>query len=238
MKMKSLLLTSLSLFPLPATAAIYLSGGHIDAPAFAYVSLAEAANDPTLTPGFEPHLHNEGGPDGAILNGVRQEDASEYEPEEIIILIPQTSTTTLNSQTYYWLPENETDAAEQNAPFIGIGLEELDPDDWDGSITIKLTGITGPGNFLLWQSGFPAETLFLDSTDLNLSFMLTPGSHTHFNWGFTEIGLYELQFTIEGTHFDDGFQSATANYQFQVVPEPSTVLLGGLGLLALMRRKR
>jgi hypothetical protein len=51
MKTKLLLLPALTAFSLSANAASYLTGGHIDGPAFGYDSLT----------GFEPHYHNEGG---------------------------------------------------------------------------------------------------------------------------------------------------------------------------------
>lgn len=138
----------------------------MDAPAFGYVS----------GEGFEPHLHNEGGSDGSIIDGVRQEDESEYEPDEITIIIPFTSTTSLDSQSYYWLPEDEIDAANNGVAFLGIGLEELDPDDWDGNVTISLSGVTGMGDFLLWRSGaFGDPETVLDSSNLGLSFELAPG---------------------------------------------------------------
>jgi surface-anchored protein len=228
----------LILTALPASAAtLYrLTGGHMDAPAFGYVSIAEQAADNTLTQGFEPHLHNEGGPDGSIINGVRETTESEYEPEDVTIVVAESSTTTLNSQNYYWLPQDENDAANNGVPFLGIGLEELDPSDWSGSMTISLTSITGPGSFVLWQDGFLNPAIFADSA--NDSFTLAAGSHTHFNWGFTEKGIYELEFAISGTHIVDGLQTASGVYTFEVIPEPSTFLLGALGGLALLRRRR
>jgi hypothetical protein len=36
----------------------------------------------------------------------------------------------------------------------------------------------------------------------------------------------------------DGFVSDSGTLRFDVVPEPSTALLGGLGLLAMFRRRR
>jgi hypothetical protein len=54
----------------PVFAASLLTGGHIDGPAFGYISDADVISDPLLTQGFEPHFHNEGGPDGAI-SGLR-----------------------------------------------------------------------------------------------------------------------------------------------------------------------
>ena len=197
----------------------------MDAPAFGYVSGS----------GFESHLHNHGGADGAIINGVRVEIESEYEPGDVTIVVSEFSTTTLNSQNHYWLPQDENDAANNGVPFLGIGLEELDPLDWVGSMTINLTGITGPGSFVLWQDGFPNPTVFMDS--VNDSLTLAPGSHTHFNWGFTEKGIYELTFEISGTHLVDGLVSGSGTYTFQI-PEPSSALLAVIGGLALLRRRR
>ena len=91
------LITSLGLiltaFPVSAATLYRLTGGHMDAPAFGYVSFAEQALDNTLTQGFEPHLHNEGGADGAIINGVRMTTDSEYEPGDVTIVVAELSTT-------------------------------------------------------------------------------------------------------------------------------------------------
>lgn len=236
MKLNSLLLMGLAQ-PVFASTLYTYSGGHLDAPAFGYVSLAEQAMDGSLTQGFEPHLHNHGGADGAIINGVRQTNDTEYEPSEVTIVVPEFSTTTLNSQNYYWLPQDETDAANNAAPFLGIGLEELAPIDWvGGSVTLSLVSISGPGNIVIWQDGFPDPTIYFDSAGDSAS--LTAGSHTHFNWGFSTPGIYELDFAISGTHADDGLQSASAVYFFEVIPEPSTALLVTLGVFGLLRRRR
>ena len=209
--------------------ASYLTGGHIDGPAFGYVS----------ADGFEPHFHNEGGADGAIIDGVRVTSETEYEPDELVIVVPSTSTTTVGTTTYFWLPENESDADAAGAPFLGIGLEELDPADWSGgTVTLRILDIRGPGQFLLWQNDeFSNPITFLDTAqDIN-SFSREAGSHTHFNWGFTADGVYEIDFGIEGTHTQDGFVSGSGTYTF-MIPEPSSCLLGMLGALALARRRR
>ncbi len=205
----------------------------MDAPAFGYVSEDEALSDPSLTQGIEPHMHNEGGPDGSILNGVREETENEYEPDEVIISVPVTSTTGFGPATYYWLPETEMDAAAQNAPFLGFGLEELSIDEWM-DVSIILSGISGPGEVVLWQDGM-APDVFFDSVGDSRAF--NAGSHTHLNWGFSELGLYALEFTFTGTHFEDGVQTGAATYFF-VVPEPSTAALGVIGMLGLLGRRR
>ena len=163
MKLKSLLTLGIAL-PFTAQAASLLTGGHIDGPAFGYVSNADVALDPLLTQGFEPHFHNEGGANGAVVDGVVQVDESEFEPGDLIVVVPELSVTTLNSTSYFWLPETEQAAATNGTPFLGIGLEELAITDWvGGTVSLKLLSITGPGDFLLWQDdGFGGANVFFD----------------------------------------------------------------------------
>ena len=234
---KTSLTAVIIVLPFSAQAASLLTGGHMDGPAFGYVSNAESALDPLLTQGFEPHYHNHGDPDAAVIDGVAQSSESEYEPGDLIVVVPELSMTTLAATSYYWLPETEMEASANGTPFLGIGIEELAPGDWiGGTVSLMLVSISGPGDFLLWQDdGFGGANVFFDSA--GDSFTLSAGSHTHYNWGFTEKGIYELEFEISGTHVDDGLQSAAGLYTFQV-PEPSAIMLGALGALAMLRRKR
>lgn len=213
----------------PLSAASLITGGHIDLPAFGYDTVG----------GFEPHIHNEGGPDGVIIDGVREENDTEYAPDELIVFVNPLSTTSLGVTSYYWLPETEVAAAANNVAFVGIGLEELNLADWvGGTVTLTLLSATGPGEFRLWQDdGFGGAIDYLDTLNSVTSFSLAPGSHTHYNWGFTELGVYNLEFEISGTHVVDGAQSASAIFTY-AVPEPSSVLLGLGGLLLAFRRHR
>lgn len=213
----------------PLSAASLITGGHIDLPAFGYDTVG----------GFEPHIHNEGGPNGVIINGVREENDTEYAPDELIVFVNPLSTTSLGVTSYYWLPETEAAAAANNVAFVGIGLEELNLADWvGGTVTLSLLSATGPGEFRLWQDdGFGGAIDYLDTLNSVTSFSLAPGSHTHYNWGFTELGVYNLEFEISGTHVVDGAQSASAIFTY-AVPEPSSVLLGLSGLLLAFRRHR
>lgn len=237
MKLKSLITLTLIL-PLSAQAASLLTGGHMDGPAFGYVSNADVTLDSLLTQGFEPHYHNHGDPDAAVVDGMAQSAEAEYAPGDLIVVVPELSVTTLSSVNYYWLPETELAASANGTPFLGIGIEELVPGDWlGGTVTLKLVSYTGPGDFLLWQDGgLGGANVFFDSA--GDAFTLAAGSHTHYNWGFTEKGIYELEFEISGNHGVDGLQSASGLYTFQVVPEPTTAMLGAFGALALLRRRR
>lgn len=224
MKMKSSLIL-FSVLSLRAGAASVITSGHLDAPGFGY------ANGE-----FEPHLHASA---GAVIDGVTISSDAEFEPNELIIAVPASSTITVGSSTYYWLPEDHQAAEEADAPFVGFGLEELVDTDWaGGTVTITLLGFSGPGNFLLWQDdGLGGQNLFVDTANNLTAFTLAAGSHSHFNWGFTDNATYTLEFQISGDHVIDGVKSDSAGFTY-MVPEPSSVLLGLAGMALMFRRNR
>lgn len=53
--------------------------------------------------------------------------------------------------------------------------------------------------------------------------------HTHWNWGFTEEGTYDLQFSFQGVEGNSVTSAGSGSVSFVVIPEPSTA---GLALLA------
>jgi surface-anchored protein len=217
--------------------AATLTSGHVDFIGIGYV-------DGEL----EPHSHAH---EGAVVdNGALIED-TEYELGELTV---QTTTTILRAAGSEWDPVGVaagqsfwlfTETETPGQPFIGIGAEELTATDWTTPITITLTGMTGPsgGQFSLWQTdGLGVPTFFMST--LNgisgvdaFSMDLNEDLHAHFGWGFTAEGTYDLTFEISGTHID-GEKTATATYSFSVIPEPSSALLGAIGALALLRRRR
>lgn len=202
---------------------------------------------------LEPHWHlgEEGEEvvvDGATISN--DPDGFEYGPDELIATTSLSAIRSTGSQwdyigvsangTYYLFPQ----VADLNTPWVGIGTEELDPADWTGSLTLTLTGITGPagGKFSLYQTDSFGDPTFFMSTNDGVSgadaVSLAAGGHEHHNWTFTEQGSYDLTFDIAGTHAVDGAKTATATYTFSVIPEPSAALLGAFGALGLMRRRR
>lgn len=178
--------------------------------------------------------------------------------------------------------------------FLSIGTEELDPADFASTITFQLIQVTGsgggpaPGDFSVWNVGTFSELLPLMSSvpgTTSNSFAVPAGTHTHFNYGFTAPGLYNVEFTASATlaaALGGGPVTGTAVYSFGVfdvgsdyveptslpwtfqgqsfpmalygnehidigtglvaVPEPSSVVLGGLGAAGLgwlgLRRRR
>ncbi len=236
------------LLALPAQAALYTSG-HADVFAIGYVD--------EETPGIfelEPHLHVE----GAVIDGLPVAD-EEFEPGDVTIVVPQSTFDFVIGQGgrssdsawdavgvvagagYWFLPQTGTLATTLGAPFAGVGTEELNELDWSGPMSIALESVAGPGVFSMWLDGaFGPDFLMSTADGIDGSDLLEidAGGHEHYNWGFSAPGTYDVTVTMSGTHNVDGFQEAMATYQFQVVPEPSTALLGLVSAIFLVRRRR
>lgn len=201
---------------------------------------------------LEPHTHVEFGTiDGVTFpdNGV----GYEYEPGELTFLVPGSTLSNRlpgsqwdpvgidAGESYYFLSQSSTQADTLGSIFAGIGTEELAPADWSTPISVTLTGKTGPGEFALAQIILGTPTFHMSTSDGISSadvWAQNADEHEHFNWYFTEVGDYSLTFEFAGTHETDGLRTASATYNFSVVPEPSTALLGALGALGLLRRRR
>jgi surface-anchored protein len=233
-------LIGLSITAIPASAAT-LTSGHVD-----FIGIAYDGTD------FDPHSHAD--PD-AIVDGSPVGNApagEEYAPGDLTVQVYATTGRSAGAawdpigvasgETFNFLSETEV----AGKPFVGIGAEELTPGDWvNGEITIKLTGMVAPSGavFSLWQTDAGVPTFFMSTlggiSGADAFLMdLDAEDHAHFGWGFTAEGDYDLTFEISGTHAVDGAKTATATYNFSVIPEPSSALLGAFGALALLRRRR
>ncbi len=197
---------------------------------------------------LELHYHFEDG-----LNGVGPLDV-EFEPDEVTVLVGGTSVRTADAgdaffgylgmslgDTYYRLPQvngGPEGADALGLPFVGIATEELDVAGFT-TMNLSLTGLTAPGDFALWQGGASALLDSSDGIDGSDSFSLALNGHDHFNFGFSELGVYEVEFTASGNLTGTGTVTDTAVFTFNVVPEPgSLAALVSLGMVGVLRRHR
>ena len=246
MKIKVSLLIFGSLIS-PSIAALY-SADHGD--------IGIAYEDEGDGPEFFLHYHLG---ENAILDGSpvgNAPDGEEFEPGDITTVVPAStqatmgSTTVLNTGTgvadgspIWILPQGDN----PGVPFLGIAAEELDASLFPGGVTFSLGSVTSPsgsGHFSLWQqSGISTPEFFFSTnspgdTTAGNELSMNSGAHDHFNYGFSEPGMWEVELTVSGTHSTEGLLTDTETFSFQVVPEPSTALLGALGALGLLRRRR
>ena len=147
-------------------------------------------------------------------------------------------------------PPSEVEADDMNMPYIGFSAEELSATNgWSGLVTFTMTNFrfatnsftvgTNTGNFYM----FEGEDIFFNSTTTNNfgSFEVAVGQHAHGEFGFSDAGLYEITLVASGTNNATAVSGEAATFAFDVVPEPSTYALLGLGAgaLALLQwRKR
>jgi surface-anchored protein len=139
-------------------------------------------------------------------------------------------------------PSSEAEADLLGMPFIGFSAEELSA-PFTGMVTFTMTGFSytgsGTGNFFMFED----DDLFFDSTagPSNYgSFSVNVGQHGHGEFGFSDAGLYTITLVASGNN-GEPVSGDPATFTFDVVPEPSTYALLGLGAgaLALLRwRKR
>ncbi len=139
-------------------------------------------------------------------------------------------------------PPTEEAAETAGMPFIGFSAEKLAA-PFTGTVTFTMTGFSytgsGTGNFYMFEDA----DMFFDSTagpGSYGSFSVLVGQHSHGEFGFSDAGLYEITLVATGNN-GEPVSGDPATFTFDVVPEPSTYALLGLGAgaLALLRwRKR
>ncbi|MFA7235114.1 MAG: PEP-CTERM sorting domain-containing protein [Terrimicrobiaceae bacterium] len=241
MKKLHLLLAVVSVlaFSLSARAAAIYTSGHGD------IGLAYEDGE------LDPHWHLHG---GAVVDGEAIGEDAEYAPSDAIALTSATRMSPSGLSSIIGVADGSliyTAGSSAYQPNLGFGVEELVDTDWSTPITLTLSAWILPSStaeFALYTTNLAGisvvdwifSTYVPGSTDFSNSFTMTPGDHIHFQWGFTEPGTYTFDLTWSGTHAVDGPLSITESFSVQVVPEPSTVAMLGLGvsglLVALKRR--
>jgi surface-anchored protein len=176
---------------------------------------------------------------------------TEWEPEDVLIRVGQAAMTTQPGGSQWsfigagagnpvWiLPQTQN----PSLVFLGLAADEVQFGVFDNNqVWLSLTGLSGPGHFSLWTTdAFGNPTVRMATSDGISSadtFMLPVGAHAHANWGFTQVGLYEVYFRAHGFINGQRVESDIVGYNFEVVPEPATIAALALGAAAVAVRRR
>ncbi len=156
----------------------------------------------------------------------------------VLGLVDDTATGAGPGSTYFKLPESEIEADGEGAPFLGWLRAGVELGDFVGNqITVELvdvsyTGDSGSAEFSMFSSdpglGIPRPHFWFSSFDepssvngvYSIDLSVGPGSHSHFNLGFTEKGSYHVTVRTSGQLVGGGGASpGEATYTFVVAPE-------------------
>ncbi len=105
------------------------------------------------------------------------------------------------------VPEGETifvmpQGLDPQLIFLGVGAEEVPPGVFSGPLELTLQSVQGPGEFSVWQiDAFGDPNLQMatsDGIDATDRILVPQGSHDHFNYGFTQPGVYKVNVTVSG----------------------------------------
>ena len=129
----------------------------------------------------------------------------------------------------YWkMPQTQVEATDETAPFVGINNEELPAGVFlNETVTWLLNQSISPsgmGHFSLHQEALPGPDFLMSTADPNANpgASVQVGLHDHFNFGFTEPGLWTIEFMASATRLDNTPTSGTGQFMFRVLDAGET----------------
>jgi surface-anchored protein len=225
--------------PVPGQAAVYTSGHGDIAVAYQNGSLISHLE-------LDPDAVIGGGPVGNPPNGAT------FAPEATLIYVadPPVLRPSGSAWDFFGVPAGQPlhvlpQSEDPARPFLGLASETLVRSQW-ASLSVRLVSLEAPvgGHFALYQTdAFGSPLVKFDSADGIGPDDLLPlviGGHDHYNWAFTQPGMYRVGLVWQGEHRLDGPRSVAADFRFGVtqIPEPGLAALLSLSLVFVLWRHR
>jgi surface-anchored protein len=170
-----------------------------------------------------------------------------FQPTELITYIPNPSiarpsgttwdfTGTSAGQPLWYIPQNQ----DTNKPWTGLSTESVSASNFS-TIRYQLTAFNGPGQMSVTTTGsFGTPTVYFQTSNglRNAdAITISPNTHAHYNWFFTDAGVYTFELTATGTFTaaaGGGTTSVVDTFTFYVVPEPVSCLTMCIGIIGVL----
>jgi surface-anchored protein len=203
------------------------------------------------------HVHLEAVYDGGALS-VQVNDTTNdviYNPSDVLLYVSAYAEQTQpagwsfigagDGNTYWLLPQ----AIDLNQLTVAVSGDPIDPGTFDiyqpndpritrpGEwIKWSLRDVQGPGDVSIWQDGQAPNAWWASTVDGGRQFdpalYVESGDHTHYNWGFSAAGIYDVTFDVSAFVNGHGLpiHSGDISFRFGVEatgdPTPSAVGAG------------
>lgn len=181
---------------------------------------------------------------------------SDWNFDTLTVNVNAPATQTVNGIDYFVTSANGSTIFSTGTPDLGIRTrlrEDVSAGEVDqfDSFRLTLNSVTAPSGaeFILfgWNSLGEVDNIRYETASNTDSFDWSAWGHTHWHFGFSELGSYTLNFTgqgIGGLHGGSdampGAPPVEFSIGFNVIPEPSTVMLlvaGAIGLIGSRKLK-
>jgi surface-anchored protein len=203
------------------------------------------------------HVHLEAVYDGAALS-VQVNDTTNnviYNPSDVLLYASAYAEHAQpagwdfigagDGNTYWLLPQ----ATDLNQLTVAVSAEPIDPGTFDvyrpndprisrpGEwVKWSLRDVQGPGDVSIWQTAQAPNAWWASTVDGGRQFdpavYVESGGHTHYNWGFSAAGIYDVTFDVTAFVHGHGLpiHSGDVSFRFGVEatddPTPSAVGAG------------
>lgn len=235
-----LLSTSLlSLPPRSAEATTYnYTAGHADI-GLAYTSGTGAGSGPRLYLEFGANAVATGLTNAQLQAGQPGGVVGEWSPSSFVTIVPQSiaSPRPVGSQWgFLGADPGQTvwifgQTSQPGVPYVGFDTSKANGGTSTFTLANILTRPAGGEVSLFSMGGFGTPTVFWSSFQAGTDAVTVPAfTHSHYNFGFSQPGYYELEVVGTGGAFPG---EATGIFAFQVVPEPSAFILAVAGFMAV-----